>query len=294
MPKRVRPAFQSKGVLLPLAAILPLRQLKPTIKASSKFQQILTSIREVGLVEPLVVYPPEGSEKSYVLMDGHLRLEALKALGETVVPCLLSTDDEAYTYNKRINPLATIQEHSMILQAIKSGIKEEKIARTLNVDVKSIVQRRDLLNGICKDAVDLLKNATIAPKTFAVLRKMRPLRQIEASELMLTASNFSVPYAKALLVATPAQMLVDPDKRKVTEGLSPEQVSKMEREMEALQRDLKVVEDSHGNSVLNLVLARGYLSKLFGNQKVLRYLTLHYKEILEELQKIIDKSSLET
>ena len=36
------------------------------------------------------------------------------------VPCLISKDDEAFTYNKRINRLATVQEHYMILKAIES------------------------------------------------------------------------------------------------------------------------------------------------------------------------------
>jgi hypothetical protein len=32
---------------------------------------------------------------------------------------------------------------------------------------------------------------------------MKPMRQIEVAELLATASNFSVPYTKALLPATP-------------------------------------------------------------------------------------------
>ncbi|MBV8811012.1 MAG: hypothetical protein JO033_20270 [Acidobacteriaceae bacterium] len=55
-------------------------------------------------------------------------------------------------------------------------------------------------------------------------------------------------------------MLVDPDKHKVVEGLTPEQVAKMEKEMEVLQRELALIEESHGNQVLNLVLARGYVA----------------------------------
>jgi hypothetical protein len=44
-------------------------------------------------------------------------------------------------------------------------------------------------------------------------------------------------------------MLVEPDKHKIVDGLTPERVAKMEKEMEALQRDLKLVEDSQGNQV---------------------------------------------
>jgi ParB-like chromosome segregation protein Spo0J len=37
----------------------------------------------------------------YLLLDGHIRLEMLKEIGETQVRCLVATDDEAFTYNKR-------------------------------------------------------------------------------------------------------------------------------------------------------------------------------------------------
>jgi ParB-like chromosome segregation protein Spo0J len=50
-----------------------------------KYATIVASIKEIGLVEPPVVYPAKGngSAKKYILLDGHLRLEALKDLGET-------------------------------------------------------------------------------------------------------------------------------------------------------------------------------------------------------------------
>ena len=88
-------------------------------------------------------------------------------------------------------------------------------------------------------------------------------------------------------------MLVDPDKRKVIEGLTPEQIAKMEKEMDSLQRDLKLIEASYGNEVLNLVLARGYLAKLLGNARVVRYLAQNFADIFRELQAIIEATSLE-
>lgn len=63
--------------------------------------------------------------------------------------------------------------------------------------------------------------------------------------------------------------------------------------MEVLQRDLKLVEESHGNQVLNLVLARGYVLKLFKNSRVVRYLSQSHADILGELQSISEGSSLE-
>ena len=71
----------------------------------------------------------------YLLLDGHLRIEVLKDRGETEVVCLVSTDDEAFTYNKRVNRLAIIQEHRMILKAVERGVSGGRIAKALNVDV---------------------------------------------------------------------------------------------------------------------------------------------------------------
>ena len=70
-------------------------------------------------------------------------------------------------------------------------------------------------------------------KSWRVLRKL-PMRQIEVAELLAATANFTVPYVKALLAAAHPDMLVEPDKYKIVEGLTPEQVTKMEREMEAL------------------------------------------------------------
>src|ERR1700719_3237212 len=112
MAKSVRLAFESKGVTVAITDILPVKQLKPTLKTSATYQQVLSSVREVGIIEPLVVFPHDGTAGTYLLLDGHVRLEALKDLGETQARCIVATDDEAYTYNRRINKVATVQEHT--------------------------------------------------------------------------------------------------------------------------------------------------------------------------------------
>lgn len=291
MSKPVALAFKPQGLVLPINSILPLKPIKVSIRSTQKYQQLLASIREMGVVEDLAVFPQK--DGTYVLVDGHIRLEALKQLGETHARCLVATDDETYTYNKRVSRMATIQEHVMILKAIRSGVSEERIAKVLRVDIASIRQKRDLLNGVCKEASDILKNKHVALGVFAVLRKMKPIRQIEAAELLVATGNFSVPYTKALFAATQPEMLVDPDKRKTVKSLSPEQIAKMEKEMDVLQRDLKLIEESHGNQVLNLVLARGYVTALFANARVIRYLDQHYPEISKQLQAITQSESLE-
>ena len=157
--------------------------------ASQKYGQIAASIREVGLIEPPVVARAAGQDGSFILLDGHVRLHVLKEMGETSVICLVATDDESFTYNKRISRLATIQEHKMILRAVERGVSEARIAAALNVNIALIRQKRTLLNGICPEAAELLKARHCPINSFRFLRKMKPLRQIQAAELMICPTS---------------------------------------------------------------------------------------------------------
>jgi ParB-like chromosome segregation protein Spo0J len=263
------------------------------LELSQKYAQIVASVREVGIIEPPVVSRDPQSRSKYILLDGHLRVEALKDLGETEVTCLVSTDDEAFTYNKHINRLSTIQEHKMIVQAIKRGVPQDKIAKALNIDVRSITAKRDLLKGICHEAAEMLKDKMVAAATFPVLKRMQAFRQIEAVSLMNDSNVYSYTYAQALLAATPKAQLVDPEKPKKIKGLDEEKMARMESEMESLQGEYRLIEEGYGKNVLNLTLAKGYLSTLVANTRIARYLTQHYPEISVQFQKIAEMTSLE-
>jgi ParB-like chromosome segregation protein Spo0J len=284
----VAAAFEPETRIIAIEAILPVKRLTSGVKSSRRYRMIADSIAEVGIIEPPVVFPDRRQPGTYLLLDGHLRLEILKDRGEREVFCLLATDDEAFTYNKRINRLAPIQEHFMIVRAIERGVSEQRIARALGVHVPRIRQKRALLHGICPEVVELLKDKHISSTAMAQLKKMRAGRQIEAAELMLTVNNFTTAYARALLAATPRDQLMNSAKAKQISGVSAEQMARMEREMANLQRDLKLVEDSYGGDVLSLVLARGYLAKLFSNATVAKYLDRHQPDIAVELRDLID------
>jgi ParB-like chromosome segregation protein Spo0J len=293
MAATVKVGFERAIATLPISALLPLKAVSEAIKRSAKFKQIAQSVAEIGIIEPLVVSRSRDHKGRYLLLDGHVRHAVLLDMAATEVRCLVAADDEAYTYNKRINRLATVQEHFMIVRAVERGVSEEKLAKALNLDVRGIKRRRVLLAGICPEAVELLKDKSVNSSTFDILRRMKPMRQIEAAELMATAGNYSLSYARALLAATRQADLVKSDEPKKIAGMTPEQMARMEREMEKLQRDLKTVESRYGEDVLQLVIASGYLSKLVANAEIKRYLGQHHPEILSEFRAIIAAASLD-
>ena len=293
MSDSVHIAFERQIAVLPLSCLLPLRAVPARVKQTVKYMRIAKSLEEVGIIEPLVVARSKDQEGRYLLLDGHIRHAILVEAGQLEARCLIADDDEAFTYNKRVNRLATIQEHFMIVRAINRGVSEERLARALNVDIKHIKRRRILLDGICPEVIELLKDKTVNPETFEVLRKMKPMRQIETAELMMVAGNHTSSYAKALLAATRQVDLVKPDQPKKVGGLTPEQMARMEREMSSLQQDFKEIETSYGDDVLHLVIASGYLAKLVGNDEIERYLERDHGEILTEFRAIIAATSLD-
>ncbi|MGA4046728.1 plasmid partitioning protein RepB C-terminal domain-containing protein [Ralstonia nicotianae] len=285
--------FVPEPLAVPLPRILPSRRTPAGLTSTRKFKQILSSIGEVGLIEPLTVTAVDQQSGNHILLDGHIRLLALRDLGHDNASCLVATDDEAYTYNNRINRLSTIQEHFMIRRAIERGVSLERLAKALSVDTTQIVKKMNLLEGLCPEAVDLLRDRQFSPELVRALRKMKPTRQVECVELMIAANNVTVAYAEALLVATPAARLVDGKKPAKLTGVTHEQMAKMEREMSNLQEQYKIVEQTYGQDVLNLVLAKGYLVKLLECQPVLTYLRQHQPDLVPEFESIRDVVSLE-
>ncbi len=290
MDGQIKVGFDAQTVDLQLSQIIPIKMVSAVTRESQKFKQILASIREVGVIEPPVVAPDSQNRNRYILLDGHLRVEALKQIGEDEVTCLVSTDDEAFTYNKHINRLSTVQEHRMIVRAVERGVPEEKIAKALNVNVASIVRKRTLLDGICEEATDLLKDKMVSGKVFGILKRMKAFRQIECAMLMNDAGAYSYSYAQALLAATPKSQLNDPEKPKKLKGLDDDQMARMESEMASLQREYRLIEENYGADNLNLTIAKGYLSTLLGNAKVVRYLAQNHSGILTQFQKISEAS----
>lgn len=293
---QVRMGFEAETIRVPIQNILPTRVVSKEVLKSVKYQAIVASIRELGIIEPLAVHPEKpvtGDAAHFILLDGHLRLEALKELGDQEAICLVSTDDEGFTYNRQINRLSAIQEHKMILTAIRKGVPAERIAQVLNVNVDRIHARQHLLDGIAPEVVELLKDRMVGQHVFCVLRKMKPMRQIEAAEMMLSANRFTQSYIDMILVATRPELLVDKKKTKRSE-VTPEDIAQMEREMEKLHHDYQLVEETLGETMLVLVVAKGYLARLMRNEAISDFLKRHHKDLSEELVSVMEAVTTDT
>lgn len=292
-PRAVHAAFGRDFISLPVSSIVALKAVRPDFRESRKYAQIVTSIRAVGLVESPVVIPANDGTGQHYLLDGQLRIEALKDLGIAIVDCLIATDEDTYTYNKRINRLPPIQEHRMIVRAVERGVDPTAIAEALGLEPQTVIKRFRLLDGISPEVANLLKDTACSMKVFDVLRRMSAIRQVEAANLMIGQNVFTPVFARALLAATPDEQLAKAPRRP---GRSPspngQQLARMERELAVLQTRIKSVEDTFGVDVLHLTLARGFINKLLSNNAIVRWLANNKQDYLAEFQRVAEIEAL--
>ncbi|MEI3582128.1 MAG: plasmid partitioning protein RepB C-terminal domain-containing protein [Alphaproteobacteria bacterium] len=281
------PAFEHEIITIDVADIQFFKEIDAPLLNSTKFKVILSSIEEVGIIEPPVVTCKNGK---YLLLDGHLRICALKKLKITKVTCLLSTDDEAFTYNKHVNRLSNIQEHKMIVKAIERGVSTERLAKVLNIDVASIMQKKNLLDGICPEVAEMLKDKIVPRDVFRYLKKMKPQRQIEAVTLMEDMNNYTNKFARSIYLASSDKQLLNPIKR--ANMLDVEKLGRLEDEVSRVQGEYKLMEDKYGIDVLNLTLIKGYIRSIFENQNVCNYLKMYEPDIFRQFKKIVELENI--
>jgi hypothetical protein len=94
-----------------------------------------------------------------------------------------------------------------------------------------------------------------------------------------------------LLAATKQEDFVKPDRPKKVGAITPEQMKRMEKEMESLHHEFKAVEARYGDDVLQLVIASGYIAKIISNPRIEKYLTKNHAEILAEFRSIVSATS---
>jgi hypothetical protein len=279
----VKRAFQPEIVTISVTEIVPIKTMTAAYRRTPTYRRIAASMAHVGLIEPLIVFPT--AKGTYVLLDGHTRLDILIATSIPTANCLLSTDNESYTYNKRVNYIPPIAQHHMILRAL-AHVSEERIASALNVRVATIREKRDLLKGICPEAAEILHNQKVSADAFSALRKMKPVRQIDVARLMTSAMKFSGRFARALLDGTREELLVAaPTARQ--RGTTEAQQSIMEQETDELLKHVDSIKANYGNDILDLTAACKYVQRLLANDRVHRYLAKHHEDSLNALEQLL-------
>ena len=256
----LKAAFEFEVLTVNIENLLPTRTIGENEKHSMKFRALVASIGEVGIVEPVNIFPHNGGK--FLILDGHVRIEAFRELNIIEIPCLISCQDEGYTYNKKVNRIPPIQANKMILKAIDAGVPEDRIAKALNLSIDTVRKHRSFLKDICQEAVVILQDKPISNETFSIFKKVKPIRQIEMAEVMVSAGTYTATYARALMMTTPKEQLVNPESVKKLPGVKPEDLARIEHEMRIQEKDFRMIDETYSEQVMALTIARGYFRPL--------------------------------
>jgi ParB-like chromosome segregation protein Spo0J len=151
-----------------------------------------------------------------------------------------------------------------------------------------------VVDVICPEAITLLQAKQFTPDVTRILRNMKAARQVVAVELMIASNTITVAHAEALLKATPREQRTDVEPAEREKKTAPiEQIEKLEKEMSQVQEKFQEAESSYGTDLLNLVVAKGYLTKLLANGAVKNYIGRREPEILTHLELVVNTISME-
>jgi len=286
MAKKITIGFDLQEIILPLERIVPQKSITEKIRQSRKYRQIAASMKAVGIIEPLAVFPIPDQEGYYRLLSGHVRLDILRNTGATETACIISKDDEAFTYNHKVNRLSAIQEHFMVLKAVEKGLTEEELAEALNVNVASIRLKRNLLHGICDDAVARIKDYPFSQPAIRVISRMHPARQIVVVGQMIAMNSFTHKFALQLLATTPQNLLVNP-KPKYMESISAETIAQMDMELAQSRAQQENIREQLGIVNVQLTRLSTYGEKLLRNRLINQYLQKRHPQELTDMQQLL-------
>lgn len=286
----IKQCFNNQFQTFPINSLQHSRPLPVNVKSSTKYKQISTSIAEIGLIEPIVIFISDDDSRK--IMDGHLRIEALKDLGITQAHCLISPVEDTYSYNKRVNRLTIIQEQKMLQKAIGSGVSIEKLSAVLGASAATLNAKLHISDGITKEVVALLAEKNISQNIFRVLRKIKPSKQLEFVMRMISINNFTQKFALMMLHTIPPEHLIKQNKEGLDNKDIVKTLARLEREMAAVQIETQNIQDEYAENNLKMVVVKSYITRLLGNNEILHWLYDNNSEYLTVLKKISGVVSL--
>jgi ParB family transcriptional regulator, chromosome partitioning protein len=270
----------SEGLDLPIIRLRPLRDRKVSKR---EYERILASIKAVGLIEPLVVFP-EGDD--YVILDGVQRYRALLELGIEVAPCIVGKQREAFTGNRMVNRVSPVQEHRMIEKSL-GEVDEGSIAAALGISGLGHRLKKKLLKQLHPEVAAAFDEGKINRACARELTHVKPPRQKEILEAMEGYKDYSIAFARTLVVKTPPQ-------QRDTRGRKNNPWDKTTQRKNDLLKKLADAEQKHDfysrlykQYTIDLLRLAIYARSLLTNTRIREYLDRHHPDVVSRFEAVI-------
>ena len=272
-----------RGIDVPIVKLIPRRERKVGKKY---YQRIEASLRAVGLIDPLIVFP-QGD--SYEILDGCLRYRILLELGVETVPCLIANEREGFTGNRMVNQLSASQEMRMLRKSLEE-LDEKTIADALGM--QGIKHRLNL--GLLKKLHERVAKAFEASKlnlqAAKELSHVKPERQAEIMKLMESCNDYSVTFAKGLVLKTPLAKRSKANGAKTPWTQADEKKSNLLKRLKEAEQQQDFYSGLYRQYTTNLLKLVIYARSLLANPQVRAYLEANHGELVGMFQEVLDST----
>ena len=265
-------------------AIIKLRPLRDRKISQRDFDRILASIKAIGLIEPLIVYP-EGED--FVITEGVQRYRALLEMGIEIVPCVIGRQREAFTGNRMVNRVSPVQENRMIEKSLEE-LDEKTIAKALGLSGITHRMKRTLLKQLDPEVAAAFDQGAITRTCALELTHVKPARQKEILTAMKGYKDHSVAFAQSLVLKTPPPM------RATRKGRKRNPWNKTAQRKNDLLKELAEAEQKHDfysrlykQYTVDLLRLAIYARALLTNRRIRAHLDQSHPEIVARFETII-------
>jgi len=259
---------------------------------------IRMSMREIGMLEPLLVYE-EG--ESALIIDGNKRYLILLAEGIESAPCVLVSQADTYTASRQVIDVSPVERARMIKKALEK-VDEARIAAAIGV--QTLKPRLDdkfkvglsatvilaFENGLLtKTALQELKHVT-QKRQDTILKELAQKEQQEKGKgkECKASKPYHLDIIRGLILLTPVTERVATKKKAPwnKRDEKSEFVTKKFRDI-AEQKDLmsRVYHTYVSDLLKQLTYARGFLK----DDKIKQYVRSKYPEMYKKICEIMDR-----
>ena len=266
---------------------VPIVRLKPLSERKIRrceYERIKASIEAVGLIEPLVVSPENGS---FLILDGVQRYRILLELGVEAAPCIIRQEKETFTYNRMVNHISPVQESRMIEKSLEE-LDEQTIANALGLSTIAHRLSKTLMSQLHAEVAEALDAGSITRACAREFTYAKPERQLDILTVMKAHNDFSIAFARALILKTPPKLRA----RKRRKAGNP--WNRAEHKKNELLKKLQDAEHKHdfysrlyrqySVDLLKLVI---YARSVITNPRVREYVDEHHSDIVKRFLDII-------
>lgn len=266
---------------IPVARLRPLRERQVRKQDAHR---ILSSIRALGLIEPLVVFP-EGED--FVITDGVQRYRSLLELGVETAPCIIGGQREAFTGNRMVNRVSPVQENRMIEKSLEE-LDEQAIAAALGLSGIGHRRKKTLLKRLHPEVAVALDQGTITRTCAIELTHVKPVRQQEILTAMKGYKDFSVAFARSLILKTPpAHREARRDRKHNPWDRSAQRKNDLLKKLAEAEQKHDFYSRLYKQYTIDLLRLAIYARSLLTNIRVREHLDQHHPEIVARFEAII-------